>query len=63
MNRPIEKPLFTFSLTESQRDALACAALSQAEYLQDCHESDEPDVQQALRDLWACRQVLNGGVL
>ena len=57
------KPLLTFSFTESQRDALAFAALCEAEDLQDGYESDELEVQHAIRNLWEARQVLIGGAL
>ena len=54
------KPLLTFSLTESQRDALAFAALCEADDLAEGYEADEPEVQEAIRNLREARHVLNG---
>lgn len=59
-HRPPAKPLLVFSFTESQRDALAFAALCEAEDLQDGHEADVLEVQEAIRNLWEARQVLTG---
>jgi hypothetical protein len=61
--RPPAKPVLIFSLTESQRDALAFAALCEAEDLADGHEADELEVQAAIRNLWEARKVLLGGAL
>ncbi|MGA8864704.1 MAG: hypothetical protein WBM09_13490 [Gallionella sp.] len=55
--------LLTFSFTESQRDRLAFACLCEAEDLADGHEADEPEVQEAIRDLWEARRILIGGAL
>jgi len=57
------EPLLTFSLTESQRKVLAFAALCEAESLQEGYEAHEPEVQEAIRNLWAARNVLLAGAL
>lgn len=58
---PPGKPLLTFSLTEEQREDLAFAALCQAEKLEEGYESDELEVQDAIRNLWSAYDVLEGG--
>lgn len=62
-NRLPAGQVLTFSFTEEQRDALAFAALCEVEALDEGHESDELEVQEAIRNLWEARQVLNGGAL
>jgi hypothetical protein len=54
------KPVLTFSLTEDQCDALAFAALCQAEDLEEGYESDELEVREAISRLREAREVLNG---
>lgn len=50
----------TFSFTEAQREALAFAALCEAEDLAEGDEADELEVQDAVRNLWEAHHVLNG---
>lgn len=55
------KPVFTFSLTEEQREDLAFAALCKASALEEGDESDMLEVQDAIRNLWSAYDVLEGG--
>lgn len=51
---------FIFTLTESQRAALSFAALCEAESLGKGREKHEPEVQEAVRNLYEARAILEG---
>ena len=59
--QPPAKPLLTFSLTEEQRSDLAFAAMCKADDLEEGYEADEPEVQEAIGNLWEAYKILNGG--
>jgi len=54
------RDLFTFTLTEDQRDHLSFAALCEAESLAEGDEAHQPEVQEAIRCLWEARRILEG---
>ena len=51
---------FTVELTEAQRSALSFAALCEAESLARCREKANPEVREAVRNLWEARRILEG---